>query len=214
MKRKAYEEQRRSVRILVAMIAVLAVVIFLLVQLDRCIRPTAEVVCTEECRRYASNLISSSIHETLSEHPCDYEDFAELRYDSSGNITAVETRTQNVNQLQAQLLSDMNHALESSRNHEIAVSLGTASGVWIFAGRGPEVPLRFLPIGNASVQLISTLESAGINQTCHTLRIQVMVHVAGAIPFCRTETDVIYEYLLAETVLVGRVPDAYAVFGE
>lgn len=214
VKRQAYEQQRRSIRTLLLMIAALVVTIFLLIRLDGCIRPTVEAVCAEECRRYASHLISSCIQKTLSEQPYDYADFATLLYDSSGHVTAVETQTANINRLQAQLLSDMNAALEESRNHELSVSLGTASGVWLFAGRGPEVTLRFLPVGNAHVQLISSLESAGINQTCHSMRVRVTLHVAGAIPFYQTETDVVYDYLLTEMVLVGDVPDAYAVFGE
>ncbi|MBQ8688084.1 MAG: sporulation protein YunB [Ruminococcus sp.] len=213
MKRQAYEEQQRSIRIFLMMFAALAAGVFLLIRLDHSIRPTAEAICAEECRRYASQLIGSSIQKTLLEHPYDYADFAELIYDEAGNITAVETLTGNVNRLQTQLLSDVNEVLEESRDHEISVSLGTASGVWIFAGHGPEVPLRFLPVGSAAVQLVSQLESAGINQTCHTILVQVSLHVAGAIPFCKTETDVTYEYLLTETILVGDVPDAYAVFG-
>lgn len=213
MKRQAYEEQRRSVRMLLLMAAVLTAVVLLLIQLDRCIRPVVEPVCNEECRAYAAHLISSSIHRTLSEHPADYDDFAEVQYASDGSITAVETCSGNVNRLQAQLLRDMNEALEDSRDHEISVSLGTASGVWLFAGRGPEVPLRFLPIGSAEVQLISSLESAGINQTCHTILVKVTVRAAGAIPFCRTETEVEYEYLLTETILVGDVPESYMTFG-
>ena len=192
--------------------SILAAVI-ILVQLDRLIRPTVKAVCEEECRAYAASLISGCIEDTLSENPHSYQDFAEIVYDENGNIAAVETLTGNVNSLQSQLLNNVNAALDESRNTEISVSLGTASGVWIFAGHGPQIPLRFLPVGNAAVELISTLDSAGINQTCHTIMIKVTVHTAAAIPFCKTETDVAYEYLLAETVLVGNVPESYAVIG-
>lgn len=214
MKRQAYKDQQRSIRMFLMMLAAFAAGTYLLIRLDRSIRPAAEAVSAEECRCYATQLISDSIQKTLSENPYDYEDFAELIYDESGSITAVETLTGNVNRLQSQLLEDMNTTLEESRNHEISVSLGTASGVWLFAGHGPKVPLRFLPIGSANVQLVSSLTSAGINQTCHTILIKVTLHAAGAIPFCKTEMDVTYEYLLSETILIGDVPESYAVFGE
>ena len=111
-------------------------------------------------------------------------------------------------------MKDINNSLEESKDTEISVSLGTASGVWIFAGKGPSVPMRFLPIGTAEVELVSCFESAGINQTCHKIFVEINVHVAGAVPFFKTEADIKYEYLLAETVLIGNVPNGYAVFGK
>ncbi len=194
--------------------AMLAALIMLVVQIDRAIRPAVEAVCQEECRSYCALLIGRSIDNALQENPHSYSDFAELLYDENGNIAAVETLTGNVNRMQSCLMNEINQALDESRDAEISVSLGTASGVWIFAGRGPHIPLRFLPIGNAQVELISSLDSAGINQTCHKILIKVKVHAAASAPLCRTETDIEYEYLLAETVLVGDVPNGYAVLGE
>lgn len=213
MKRQVYDERGRSLRSLLMVTASFLAVVIILVQLDRIIRPTIKAVCEEECRVFVSRLISGCIEETLSKNSHSYQDYAEIIYDENGQIAAVETLTGNVNSLQSKLLDCVNKALDESRDTEISVSLGTASGVWIFAGHGPQIPLRFLPIGNASVELISTLDSAGINQTCHTILIKVTVHAAAAIPFCKTETDATYEYLLAETVLVGSVPESYAVIG-
>lgn len=214
MKRIAYEEKRKNVKILLVMTAVFITVIILLIQADRFIRPTMKTICKEECKAFTAKILSSSIQKTLSETPCDYNDFAELVRDENGNITAVETLTGNVNRLQANLLKDINNSLEESRDTEITVSLGTASGVWIFAGKGPFVPMRFLPIGNAEAELVSCFESAGINQTCHKIFVEINVHVAGAVPFCKTEADIKYKYLLAETVLIGSVPEGYAVLGK
>lgn len=191
----------------------LILTIIFLVQIDRLIRPTLKAICMEECRAFASRLIGKSIQETLIESPYDQSDFAMLLKNEEGDITALETNSVNVNVLQTQLLIGINEDLDKSRDAEIDVSLGTASGVWLFAGRGPSVPMRFLPIGSADVKLISTFESAGINQTCHKLVIVVNTHVAGAIPFCKTETDIKYEYILAETILIGDVPEGYASIG-
>ena len=85
-------------------------------------------------------------------------------------------------------------------------------GYIIFAGRGPHVSVRLLPVGHASVKLISTIESAGINQTCHTIRAEVTAEVQTAIPFAQTTTKTTYACLLSETLIVGTVPDSYMEF--
>lgn len=214
VKRSVYMSEQRSLRMLFIMLAIIIFVVIVLIQTDRCIRPTINAICEEECQAFTSRLIGKSIHETLSENPYDYNDFSKLLHDENGNITAVETLTGNVNRLQAELLVSLNEALDNSRDMEIEVSLGTASGVWIFAGKGPSLPMRILPIGSADVELVSTFESSGINQTCHKITIEVNAHVAGAVPFFKTETNVKYEYILTETVIVGNVPNGYAVLGK
>ncbi|MFR4392975.1 MAG: sporulation protein YunB [Ruminococcus callidus] len=54
-----------------------------------------------------------------------------------------------------------------------------------FAGHGPQVSVRLLPVGHASVKLISALESAGVNQTCHTIRAEITAEIRAAIPIFR-----------------------------
>ncbi len=213
LKRSAYIERQRSFKMLLMLTAFITAAVIILIWIDRLIRPTLKTICEDECRAFTSTLIGKSIQRTLEENPYDYSDFSEILHDENGNIKAVETLTGNINRLQTTLLTDLNEALDESRDTEISISLGTASGVWIFAGRGPSVPMRFLPIGSAEVELVSTLESAGINQTCHKIAAEVTVHVAGAVPFCRTESYVKYEYILVQTILVGDVPNGYAAFG-
>lgn len=211
MKRCVYTDRRRNLKTIIIIISALVLSSIILVKTDKAIRPALKSVCEDECRAYASGLIGNTIQKTLERTPYDYNDFAELIMDENGNIKAVETHTGNVNRFQTEILTEINNSLDKGRNAELSVSLGTASGVWIFAGRGPSVPMRFMPIGSADVKLKSVFEEAGINQTCHKLLIEVSVHVAGTVPLCRTEADVKYEYLLAETVIMGNVPEKYTV---
>ena len=73
--------------------------------------------------------------------------------------------------------------------------------------------MKLLPIGTAKVQLNRQLESVGINQTCHTIRAEVTITLQAAAPFYRTTTTAQFSYLLTETILVGKVPESYVVFG-
>ena len=163
-------------------------------------------------QRYATQVLADSVGEVLSRHPYQYSDFATLLYDDSGNVTAVETMTEQVNRLQSAMLQSVQEHLTRCRDAELTVSLGTATGVWLFAGKGPEISVRLMPIGTASVKLVSELASAGINQTCHTIRAEVTAEMQAAIPFSRTTAEVTYTCLLSETVIVGTVPESYLEF--
>lgn len=212
MRKQVYSQRRAGVRSLVLFLLAAALLLFLLLRTDRAVRPNLEAVCASETKRYATQVLADSVGEVLSRHPYQYSDFATLLYNDSGNVTAVETMTEQVNRLQSAMLQSVQEHLTRCRDAELTVSLGTATGVWLFAGKGPEISVRLMPIGTASVKLVSELASAGINQTCHTIRAEVTAEMQAAIPFSRTTAEVTYTCLLSETVIVGTVPESYLEF--
>ena len=212
MRKQVYSQRRAGVRSLVLFLLAAALLLFLLLRTDRAVRPNLEAVCASETKRYATQVLADSVGEVLSRHPYQYSDFATLLYDDSGNVTAVETMTEQVNRLQSAMLQSVQEHLTRCRDAELTVSLGTATGVWLFAGKGPEISVRLMPIGTASVKLVSELASAGINQTCHTIRAEVTAEMQAAIPFSRTTAEVTYTCLLSETEIVGTVPESYLEF--
>lgn len=212
MRKQVYSQRRAGVRSLVLFLLAAALLLFLLLRTDRAVRPNLEAVCASETKRYATQVLADSVGEVLSRHPYQYSDFATLLYDDSGNVTAVETMTEQVNRLQSAMLQSVQEHLTRCRDAELTVSLGTATGVWLFARKGPEISVRLMPIGTASVKLVSELASAGINQTCHTIRAEVTAEMQAAIPFSRTTAEVTYTCLLSETVIVGTVPESYLEF--
>ena len=213
MRRRNTALQRKQLTWLCCSIFMIAGLLFGVVQLDRWIRPDVLAVCAQECQSAASVQIGESIHKVLQETDSQYTDFAVLLYDTDGAVTAVETKTTQINCMQAQLLTQINQDLQAVRAETFPVSLGTATGIWLFAGKGPTLSMKMLPIGTAKVQLISQLESVGINQTCHTIRAEVTITLQAAAPFYRTTTTAQFTYLLTETILVGKVPESYVVFG-
>ena len=51
--------------------------------------------------------------------------------------------------------------------------------------------------------------TAGINQTKHQITLKVMVDIDVLVPWGSESTQVITEVLIADTVIVGQVPDTY-----
>ena len=90
---------------------------------------------------------------------------------------------------------------------QIAIALGTLSGVQLLSGRGPDVHLRVEPAGYLTSEVENRFESAGINQTRHQIMLLLDMRVMAIIPGYTTSTEIHTEYCLAETVIVGTVPD-------
>ena len=82
----------------------------------------------------------------------------------------------------------------------------------LFSGRGPGIPLMVLSISTSDASFRNAFTSAGINQTRHRIILDVDVHVSILLPGLTTYTKVSNEISVAETVIVGGVPDTYTYF--
>ena len=78
------------------------------------------------------------------------------------------------------------------------------------AGKGPMVRVHILPIGTVETRVKNSLESAGINQSCHRIYICVRAELVVVTAATRQTTFVETEVCVAETVVVGNVPGYYA----
>ena len=76
-------------------------------------------------------------------------------------------------------------------------------------GRGFNVGMSVQPLGYATTSIISEFTSAGINQTLHRIIIEINADVDAIIPGFSTRVPVTTTIVAVETVIVGRVPDAY-----
>ena len=95
----------------------------------------------------------------------------------------------------------------------IKISLGTLSGMPILTEKGPDLTFELKPVGSVSCDLKSNFISAGINQTNHKLFLLVNSDILVIIPGLKdkkikTQSTV----LLAESIIIGEVPDTYLNF--
>ena len=66
------------------------------------------------------------------------------------------------------------------------------------------------PKGKADTRLVSSFTSAGINQTMHSMILEVDAVISPMMPGFSETVDVQYDILLTQTVIVGSVPDSYS----
>ncbi len=181
-------------------------IVILWIRLDHAIRPYAEKICLYECRSMTAQVVSESVADALSTLSGMELSPAAVSYDDNGNITAIHTSPDAVNIVQTVLLEELNTALQEQKHAEFSVHFGTLTGMHTLTGKGAEIPLRYLPVGGAQVQLQSEFSSAGINQTIHTLTAEITIHAGCSVPLYQADTTEAFTYLLAETVIVGDVP--------
>ena len=170
------------------------------------IGPTAVSLAEHYSRLRAEEAVTAGVEEVLEGLT---EEMVEILRDQTGNIQAVEVNMAAINRMKTRITQQIAENLGRETGAELAIPLGTLLGGCFLSGRGPAFHYRFLSAGSMSVRIVSRFEDAGINQTRHQLILAVQTEVEAVLAGKRTEVSVPSEFVLAETVLVGQIPESY-----
>ena len=163
-----------------------------------------------EAKARAVQLVSEAVEKSLAGQEEPVSAMVSIQYAESGEIASLTTDMAQLNVLKSRLLAGVQQELGESVHIDLGVPVGTLLGGGLLHGRGPEVPVRVTLSGNVEAEFESEFTSAGINQTKHTvvLRVKTTVYtfLAGKQGSAEVETSV----PVAETVIVGQVPELMA----
>ncbi len=208
---KASKKGGKALRVIGrAMIFLGAGVLIFLGCFDLWIKPTLDRISVYQCGQIADKVISRAICEHMADTQEEALSLVSFSYDESGKICALQTDPVSINRLKAMLTEFINDELSSSRAEEVGVSLGTLTGISYLYGRGNELVFSVKPIGNAKTRLLSSFESAGINQTLHSIVLEVDTVLSPLIPGFTESVEVTTDFILAQTVLIGEVPETFS----
>lgn len=156
-----------------------------------------------------SDLINDAIALQIAEGNIDYERIVYFEKDTAGRITALKTNIGQINQLKTDTLNIINDQILSNEHSQMGIPLGSLFLPEFFSGKGPQIPVKILSIRNSDANFESTFTHAGINQTMHQLRLAVLIDVSVLVLGQTVSFTVSSDVVIAETVIVGAVPDTF-----
>ena len=160
-----------------------------------------------------SDLINDAIARQIEAGEIAYDRMVYFEKDLDGRITALKTNMSLVNRLKTDTLNRINDEILALDSDHIGIPIGSLILPELLAGKGPRINVRVLSIRNSEADFESRFSEAGINQTLHQLtmvvRVDVAVLVLGKIESFAVQSEVV----VAETVIVGTVPETYLQTG-
>ena len=200
--------QRVGIWLTLLVLALLAAAVSLLWHL----KPVMTSMATARVSNLVNRIVSAAVNEAVENGGIDYQNFVIFEKDETGHITALRSNVAEVNRMQGQITDEILHRLSEVATSELEIPLGTLTGSALLAGRGPSLFVRMQAVGSASATFRNQFTSAGINQTRHQIFLDVDVYMSILLPGMKTSTRVSNEIAVAETVIVGGVPDTYTYF--
>lgn len=155
--------------------------------------------------------VNQVVNEEIVSH-IEYKDIVYVHKDDGGRIVLIQPNTIMLNQIMATTVIEISKSLEQLQESSIEIPAGQLTGSNLLAGYGPMMKVKIIPSGEVYVEVLNKFEQAGINQTRHLIYFKVTNKLKVAVPFLNEIVEVSTTIPLAETIIVGDVPDTYVDF--
>ena len=194
---------------LITLAVALIVAATIITLLENKLRPVVAEIAAAQAQNTMTAVVENAVTADLAVRQVGYVDFVSIQRDEGGGITALTTDMARLNLLRAELIASILEALEGVDVSEIQVPLGSLFDLEPLWAKGPAIRARAMTVGTVRAEFDSQLTSAGVNQTLHRIWMEVDVPMTLLLPGGAVETALHSRLCVAETVIVGKVPDSY-----
>ncbi len=196
------KKKKRILKFLCFFTAFVITVVSIYFSSDRIVGSLAE-------KTFDSIISSASYHavDIIVEEKYRYSDLVDIKTDSSGNVGMIITDSYAVNKLAATAATKAYAYLSERIEKGVEVPLGAFTGIRLISGFGAKVRMKVISVASVKCDFISEFAQAGINQTRHSLYLNIncVVNVVT-----KTKTKKINDkitVLVFDNLIVGKVPN-------
>ena len=152
--------------------------------------------------------VNDAIYYTLND-AMRYDDLISIVRDSDGNVTSITTDSLKINRIARDTAYLSQENLTKMSAEGIMVPIGALTGIEALAGFGQKINIKIIPISNVECRFVSKFRQAGINQTLHSLYLEIVSDISIILPSKSTNLASTIEVLICESVITGKIPDVY-----
>lgn len=197
----------KKILYLIIFVAVIstALLIFFRYKYHAAIQDLAET----QIRNSTSDLINDAIDKQIELGNIQYDRMVYFEKDLEGRITALKTNMSEVNRLKTDILDIINDEILALDTSGLGIPIGSLVFPELLSGKGFQIPVLIHSIRNSDASFSSSFTEAGINQTLQQLTMEVIVDVTVLVLGQTNSFTVSSSVVVAETVIVGQVPDTF-----
>ena len=202
---------KTKIKILLVLIGILILFNVFLYELNRVISPAVVSISDEEIKRRTVAIINKTILEEYG-NKFNYDEVIKIEKDSEGNIIMLRADTLKMNQIACEVAVRSQEELKNAGSIYIRIPIGYIFRNNIISTIGPKITVKAEPIGSIDTEYSSKFQSAGMNQTKHSIYINVKTNIRVVFPTNINKLEVKSQIPLAETIIVGKVPSTALQF--
>lgn len=174
---------------------------------DAKLRPAIYDLAAVETRGRAVKIINTAVENIMSKGGVAYGDIVAISRNESGSITGITTDIVKMNLFKSMVTNAVDNAFLQNETVTVTVPLGSATGVTFLSGWGPDIDVKMHIDSSTQSDFSNVFESAGINQTQHSVMLSLETEVILTASGRRITQNIKTSFCVAQTVIVGTVPD-------
>lgn len=192
----------------ICLILSMVVILYSFSYVDKIIKPNVASIAEVKVKSVISQIVNEAIKEHFIQE-LEFTNLVNVSKDLDGNVTLVETDAISMNQLSSTLAITAQEKFKNMEPIAMRVPVGTIMGNQMLSQVGPSVTLKVLPIGMAKMSFKTEFVGCGINQTKYKVFLEFESEAKVLIPFAINNIKVSNTILMAEAIIVGKVPQSY-----
>ncbi|MCL1819760.1 MAG: sporulation protein YunB [Oscillospiraceae bacterium] len=203
-------KRRKNGVIFIALAALCLLIVIFALWIQSRMRPQIEQLAGARAHHLASQAINQAVAESIARMEITYDDLIHFEKDDAGRITALKTDMVMANRVKNDIHAAAIDKIGRLAKTSVKIPIGNLMDIDMLLGRGPSISVKLVPVGTADVTFSNQFTSEGINQTRHQILINIGTDIGVLLPGSSVPRHVDIQVCIAETIIVGAVPDAYA----
>ena len=175
-------------------------------------KPVIIEMAVAQSENIASAIIENAIVTILYENDITYSSLVDVEKDKDGRVVTVKADTIKMNMLKSKIGAEISNDILETDSREISIPLGTIIGISALSGKGPKIKTTVTLASNVTSTINNSFTSSGINQTLHEIYVNVNATIYVIMPKNSATAEVDSNYCIAQTVIIGTVPETFADF--
>lgn len=159
-----------------------------------------------------SGMLSTASYYALSkslEPNFDFGTYFNVEKNSNGDVSMVTTNAYKFNLLANKIVEEVSNYFDENLSKGVDVPIGVFTGIGLISGFGKKIKMPLITVSSIRCDILSTFQDAGINQTKHSLIINIIPEVFVITRFSTKDLTDKISVLIYENVIVGKIPETY-----
>ncbi len=203
----------RFTRYIILILIIALVLSSLWVLADIRLRSVAKTFAKSSVKTILSDCANSAVYTALENIEVSYNDLAVISRNDQGLATSVEINAIAANSLKSYLTSEISKSLSKYGEVTFKVPISAAFGIYYTSFNFPKLSYTVSVTTTVISNIKSTFTGAGINQVLHQILMTVTLESDLAMLKDNTEQTFSTDFIIAQTVIVGAVPEAFTSVG-
>ncbi|MCF6097024.1 sporulation protein YunB [Thermovorax subterraneus] len=210
---KTLRNRRHPIKLNVYMLIILIVILNFIIFafIERQIAPSLLAIAEARARIIATEAINKAVKERITKN-IKYTDLIAIHKDVNGQVTLIQINTIEINRIETETSLEVVKTLKEISMENIKIPLGLITGSKILSNMGPLISVSLYPVGTAYVDTSEAFEEAGINQTRHKILLDITAQVKIVQPLLSSKVEIKTSVPIAETIIIGTVPQTILDF--